>query len=165
VPGTPVGGAITIGTAGVLTTASAHGLSVGNPVALATVVTSTGISALTVYYVINVGSTTTLTLSATVGGVALTTTAGTGTGLALAQAYQLDLLDIWTWSDGIYVFDVQDGTISQRIIVQVGAVLTMPTIKYVKDDSTSYNMEIQAIKPADGTDSIIIYGVDVNAVL
>jgi hypothetical protein len=165
VPGTPVGGAITIGTSGVLTTASAHGLSVGNPVALATVVTATGISALTVYYIITVGSPTTLTLSATPGGVALTTTAGTGTGLALAQAYQLDLQDIWTWSDGVYVFDVADGIISQRIIVQIGAVLTMPTIKFVKDDSTSYSMEIQAIKPTDGTDSLLIYGVDINAVL
>lgn len=163
--GTPVGGAITIGTGGVLTTATAHGLSVGNPVALATVVTATGITQLTVYYIITVGSSTTLTLSATQGGAALTTTAGTGTGLALAQAYQLDLLDVWTWSDGIYVFDVADGSISQRLIVQVGAVITMPTIKFVKDDSTSFNMEIQALKPSDGTDSILIYGVDVNAVL
>jgi microcystin-dependent protein len=75
------GGAITIGTGGVLTTASAHGIVVGQVVQLATVVTSTGIAALTPYYVIAVGSTTTLTLSATINGAALTTTAGTGTGL------------------------------------------------------------------------------------
>jgi len=74
----------------------------------AAVVTSTGIAASTGYYVIAVGSTTTLTLSATLGGVALTTTSGTGTGLALAQAYQLDLSDANTLQDGIYVFDVAD---------------------------------------------------------
>ena len=164
-PGTPVGGAITIGTGGVLTTASAHGLSVGNPVSLATVVTSTGISANTVYYIITVGSSTTLTLSATLGGSALTTTAGTGTGLALASAYQLDLFDANQIPDAIYVIDWSDGIISQRIIIQQGALPSLPTIKHVRDDSVAYGIEVQAIKPADGTDSVLIYGVDVNAVL
>jgi hypothetical protein len=166
VAGTPVGGAITIGTGGVLTSATAHGLAVGATVTLATVVGSTGILALTTYYVIAVGTTTTLTLSATSGGVALTTTAGTGTGLSSPSgAYQLDLLDANTLTDSIYVLEWLDGTTSQRIIIQQGATLSMPSIKYVKDDSVSYAFEIQAIKPADGSDSVLIFGVDVAAVV
>jgi hypothetical protein len=162
--GTPVGGALTIGTGGVLTTATAHGLTVGTAITLATVVTSTGIVALTTYYVTAVTSTT-LTLSATVGGVALTTTAGTGTGLSPAGAYQLDLLDANTLTDSIYVLEWLDGAVSQRIIIQQGATLSMPVIKYVKDDSVGYAFEIQAIRPADGSDSVLIYGVDVAAVV
>lgn len=164
--GTPVGGAITIGTGGVLTTATAHGLAVGATVTLATVVTSTGILALTTYYVIAVGSTTTLTLSATAGGVALTTTVGTGTGLSSPSgAYQLDLLDANTISDSIFVLEWLDGVTSQRIIIQQGALLSMPSIKYVRDDSVSYAFEVQAIRPADGSDSVLIYGVDIAAVV
>lgn len=162
-PGAAVGGSITIGTGGILTTATAHGLAVGSAVSLATVVTSTGIIALSTYYVIAVTSTT-VTLSATLGGTALTTTSGTGTGLALAGAYQLDLLDGNTLVDSIYVLEWLDGTISQRIIIQQGATLTMPGIKYVKDDSMAYAFEIQAVKPADGTDSVLIFGLDVAAV-
>ncbi|MET4780809.1 hypothetical protein [Glaciihabitans sp. UYNi722] len=165
VTGTATGGAITIGTGGVLTTATAHGLAVGAPVSLATVVTSTGIVALTTYYVITVGSTTSLTLSATPGGTALTTTAGTGTGLTSPSgAYQLDLLDANTIADSIYVLEWFDGGTSQRIIIQQGSILTMPGIKYVRDDSVGYAFEVQAIKPQDGSDSVLIFGVDVAAV-
>ena len=163
-PGTPVGGAITIGTAGILTSATPHGLSVGNPVQLATVVGSTGILASTVYYVIAATSLT-ATLSATAGGTALTTTAGTGTGLALASAYELVLANASDITDGIYVLEWFDGTVSQRIVVQQGAMMSMPTIKNVKDDATMYSFEIQAVKPTDGTNSVLIFGVDVNAVI
>jgi hypothetical protein len=164
--GVAVGGAITIGTAGVLTTATAHGLSVGAAVTLATVVTSTGILALTTYYVIAVGSSTTLTLSATVGGAALSTTAGTGTGLSTpSSAYQLQLTALNLIQDSIYVIDWADGaTVSQRIIIQQGSLLTMPTITATRQDSTAYAFEVQAIKPADGTDSVLVYGVDIAVV-
>jgi hypothetical protein len=72
------GGSVAIGTAGVITTGSAHGLSIGDGVTLDTIGAATGIAPATVYYVIAVGSSTTATLSATPGGSALTTTAGTG---------------------------------------------------------------------------------------
>lgn len=75
------GGTAAIGTGGVITTGSAHGLVVGDAVTLDTVGVSTGIATQTVYYVITVGSSTTVTLSATPGGSALTTTAGTGSNL------------------------------------------------------------------------------------
>jgi lysophospholipase L1-like esterase len=78
---TAAGGSVTIGTGGVLTTATAHGLFVGQQVQLATASTATGIAALTTYYIIAVGSSTTLTLSTQISGTALTTTTGTATGL------------------------------------------------------------------------------------
>ena len=163
--GVPTGGAITIGTGGVLTTATAHGLAVGVTVTLATVVTSTGILALTTYYVIAVGSATTLTLSATAGGVALTTTAGTGTGLSSPSgAYQLVLDPLTAITDSIYVIDWYDGAVSQRIIVQQGSLLVLPVITATRQDSTAYAFEVQAIKPADGTDSVLVYGVDIAMV-
>lgn len=161
--GTPVGGAITIGTGGVLTSASAHGLSVGNAVTLATVVTSTGITASTVYYVIAATSTT-VTLSTSAGGTALTTTAGTGTGLALAGSYQLDLLDANNIPDFILGIDWSDGVTSQRIIIQQASTVNLPTIKNTRSDAVKFAMEVQAIKPADGTDSVLVYGQDVGAV-
>lgn len=160
VAGTPVGGAITIGTAGVLTTATAHGLSVGTPVQLATVVTSTGILALTTYYIIAVGSATTLTLSATAGGTALTTTSGTGTGLSAAGAYQLTIPNPTTVTDFVLGIDWSDGTTAQRIIIQQASTLTLPAIKSVRTDGIRYATEVQAIKPANGTDSVIVYGFD-----
>ncbi len=55
----------------VLTTSVAHGLVVGDRVKTGTVTTTTGITSATVYYVKSVPSTTTLTLSATSGGVIL----------------------------------------------------------------------------------------------
>lgn len=55
----------------VLTTSVAHGLVVGDRVKTGTVTTTTGITSNTVYYVKTVPSTTTLTLSATSGGVTL----------------------------------------------------------------------------------------------
>jgi hypothetical protein len=162
VAGAAVGGSVTIGTGGVLTTSTAHGLSVGAAVTLATVTGSTGVVALTTYYVVAVGSTVILTLAATAGGTALTTTAGSATGLSLAGAYAIQVLDQNLVADRTYVIEWQDGlSVSQRIVIPQGTVLTMPMIKSVRDDSTAYMFEIQAIKPADGSSSVQPFGVDV----
>lgn len=76
------GTATIVAATGVFTTALAHGLSVNDPVQVATVVTTTGITASTTYYVKTVPSSTTFTLSATAGGAALTLTGnGSVTGL------------------------------------------------------------------------------------
>lgn len=61
-----------VASTGVFTTAT-HGLSVGDPVDVSAIVTTTGISNGR-YYVLTVPSTTTFTLSATKGGTALTLT-------------------------------------------------------------------------------------------
>lgn len=72
------GAATTLGTVtivaatGVLTVSAAHGLAVNDPIKLGAITSTTGVTAGTVYYVRTVPSTTTLTLSATLGGSALT---------------------------------------------------------------------------------------------
>lgn len=67
-----IGTATIVATTGVITTTVAHGLVVGDQVKTGTVVTTTGITSNTVYYVKTVPSTTSVTLSATSGGAALT---------------------------------------------------------------------------------------------
>lgn len=71
-------------TGDLVTTPSAHGLSVGDEVKVASVTTTTGITANTVYYVLTVPTSTTLTLSATNGGSTLALTTN-GTGGALTE--------------------------------------------------------------------------------
>jgi len=71
---------ISIAAPGVLTTAVAHGLVVGDRVRLAsTGALPTGLAVTTDYYVVSVPSSTTFTLAATVGGTAITTS-GTQSG-------------------------------------------------------------------------------------
>lgn len=160
VTATPVGGAITIGANGVLTTATAHGLSVGTPVQLATVVTATGITALTTYYVISVPTTTTLVVSATSGGSALTNTAGTGTGLVVVGGYSLDITSADNPANFILGIDWSDGATAQRIIMGAASLSALPTIKSVRTDAIRYGFDVQALAPTDGTDSVIVYGLD-----
>jgi surface protein len=64
--------------AGSVVTATNHGLSNGDEVSFATIVTTTGITTNTIYYVVNAASDT-FQVAATSGGVALTLT-GTGSG-------------------------------------------------------------------------------------
>lgn len=75
--------------AGVVTTASVHGLSLNQPFQFLTVVGgSGGITALTTYYVKTIPTTTTFTYSATAGGAALSGHAATsGTEAALVQQW------------------------------------------------------------------------------
>lgn len=88
-----VGTATIVATTGVITTPASHGLVVGDMVSFATIVTTTGITEGTVYYVKTAPSGTTFTLSATSGGVALTlTTDGTATGLVKVNYKQFEPL-------------------------------------------------------------------------
>ncbi len=70
---------------GDLVTANSHGLSNGWMVSFATIVTTTGVSTATRYYVVG-ATTNTFQVAATVGGSALTlTTDGTGTYVAIKE--------------------------------------------------------------------------------
>jgi len=75
-----------------VTTPSAHGLSVGTRVKVASVNTTTGITANTAYYVKTTPTATTLTLSATNGGSTLALTTD-GTGGALRVVHDVDDTD------------------------------------------------------------------------
>ena len=72
----------------IVTTTVPHKLVVGNAIQLGTITTSTGISALTTYYVISTPTTTTLTLSATKGGSILAFV-NNGTAASLARTYNV----------------------------------------------------------------------------
>lgn len=76
-----------------------------------------------------------------------------------AGVYTLAIPD-GTPTDFILGVDWSDGTLSQRIIVKRAALLTLPTIKFVRTDAIRYPLEVQAIVPSDGSDSIVVYGVD-----
>lgn len=72
-----------------VTTNTAHGLSVGDKVKVASVTGTTGITANTTYYVKTTPSATTLTLSTTNGGSTLALTTD-GTGGALTEVHDVD---------------------------------------------------------------------------
>lgn len=68
---------ITLASPGVFTTGSAHKLSIGDPVYLTTTGNlPTGLTANTLYYVLTVPTSTTFTVSATLGGAAVNTSVG-----------------------------------------------------------------------------------------
>ncbi len=56
--------------------------------------------------------------------------------------------------------DWNDGITNQRLIVQNAALMSLPAIKFVRTDAVKYPLDVVALAPADGTKSILIYGVD-----
>jgi hypothetical protein len=80
---------------------------------------------------------------------------GTGT------AFTINVPDGVVADEYAYVVDMIDGTVSYRFVLQRGALLTPPTIKGDRTAETSYAFEIQPLIPADGSNSIKIYGADV----
>lgn len=78
---------------------------------------------------------------------------------ATAGAYSMVIPDTQPL-DFILGIDWNDGATSQRIIVQHAALAALPTIKFVRTDAVKYPLEVQALKPADGTKSVLVFGVD-----
>ena len=78
------------GTGGQCSCTAVAGLYIGQPVLVTGTLTGTqtGINTNTIYYIIATNGTTTFTLSATLGGSAITTTAGTTTGLTFTVTLQ-----------------------------------------------------------------------------
>lgn len=91
------------------------------------------------------------TVSLAFGGATITPTTG--------GVYSMDIPD-GQLADFILGVDWSDGTLTQRFVVQQASILTLPTIKYVRTDAVRFPLEVQAIKPANGTKSILVYGVD-----
>jgi len=158
--GVAVGGAITIGTSGVLTTVTPHGLAVGAQVFLTTIATSTGIVSNVTYFVIAVGSTTTVTVSAVPNGVALTTTAGTAASLTPASPYAVAIPDTAVAQEFSLAIDWSDGGYGQRLVVPRCTLLTLPTLAFTRTNVVRYAIDFQVLKPVDGSQSILPYGFD-----
>lgn len=72
-----------------ITTGAAHGLSVGNKVVFRSIGAATGLVVGRIYYVVNVGSSTTFKVSGKAGGTAITL--GTATGISFVAASATDL--------------------------------------------------------------------------
>jgi hypothetical protein len=163
-PNPPTLGSVTIvASTGVLTVSAVHGLSVNDPVKLGAITGTTGITAGVTYYVKTVPTTTTLTLSATVGGAALAlTTDGSAVSIAkITGAYSLVIPGPSDLVDFILGIDWSDGATNQRIIIQRASPLALPVITGGRQKEIDYIFEVESLAPADGTKSILIYGVDV----
>jgi len=164
--------AVSLGTAtiaittGVVTVSAAHTLAVGDPVVLGTMTGAAPLVAGTTYYVQSSPTATTLTLAATLGGALIaTTTAGSSVSITKnTGAYELAIPDASMIGDFILGFDWSDGATSQRFILKAAQQTSLPTIKYTRADATRYAIEVQAMKPADGSRSVLVYGVDTAAV-
>ena len=150
-------------TTGVLTVSATHGLSIGDMVQLGTMTAGAPLVAGTTYFVASVPTGTTLTVAATLGGVFIpTTTSGTSLSITkLNGAYSLVIPDAANVLDFIIGIDWNDGTVTQRLVIQRAALLSLPTIKSGRQAEIAYDVEVQALVPADGTKSVLVYGVDV----
>jgi len=151
-------------TTGVLTVSATETLAPGDPVVLGAVTGGAPLVAGTTYYVKTAPTSTTVTLAATVGGALIATTAsGTSTSITkLNGAYVLAIPDAAQIADFIIGIDWSDGTsVGQRIVIQRAALLSLPTIKSGRQAEIDYDVEVQALKPADNTNSVLVYGVDV----
>ena len=160
-------GSVTIAiTTGVVTVSAAHTLAVGDPVVLGAMTAAAPLVAGTTYYVQSIPTATTLTLAATVGGALIaTTTAGSSLSITkVTGAYALAIPDASMIGDFVLGFDWSDGTTSQRFILKSARQTSLPTIKYVRTDAIRYAIEVQAMKPSDGSNSVLVYGVDTAAV-
>ncbi|TFB96525.1 MULTISPECIES: hypothetical protein [unclassified Cryobacterium] len=159
---TSIGTATIAITTGVVTSSVAHGLNVGDPFQFQGLTGATPFVVGTTYYVLTAPTGTTLTLAATVGGALIAPTiAGTATGFVkVTGSYSLAIPDAASVANFMLIIDWSDSVISQRIIIQRAALTSLPTVKFSRQDSISYAMEVQALASIDGTKSVLVYGVD-----
>ena len=162
VPGVSIGSVTIAITTGVLTVSATHSLSVGDMVQLQGVTGGAPLASATTYYVQSVPTSTTLTVALTSGGAAIaTTTSGTATGIVkVTGSYSLTIPDASTIAPFVLGIDWSDGTTNQRLIVQRAMLTSLPTVKFSRQDSVAYAIEVQALAPVDGTKSVLVYGVD-----
>jgi hypothetical protein len=77
-----------------------------------------------------------------------------------AGVFSIDIPNEASADEAAYVVDMVDGTISYRFVIARAATLTPPTIKGDRTAEVSYPFEVQVLVPADGSASIVPYGVD-----
>ena len=148
-------------TTGVLTVSAAETLVVGNAVVLGAVTGAAPFLAGTTYYVQSTPTSTTLTLAATLGGAAITTTtAGSATSITLVTNAWTMALPNDPASEFALGIDWSDGALTYRYWMPRVSLLTLPTIKSVRTDATRYMFEIQTLIPVDGSQQVQFFGVD-----
>ena len=157
--GIAVGGSVTFAS-GSITTATAHGLTAGTAVFFSAVTGSPGVTGSTTYWVLSAPTVTTLTVAATNGGVPLTITAGAATAVTPAGPFTVSIPDSAISTEFVIGVDWSHGSYSFRYVFPRVALLTLPTIKYVRTDAVRYPVSLQILKPVDGSQSVIPYGND-----
>lgn len=83
-----------------------------------------------------------------------TITAGT------SGAYTVDLPAAQVINEFVLGIDWFDGSTTQRILIKRAVLKSLPKVKFSRQDAINYDFEIMALSPADGTDAIVVYGVD-----
>lgn len=74
--------------------------------------------------------------------------------------FSITIPDTATDDEAAYVVDMVDGPVSYRFVVERAGMLTLPVIKGDRTAETTYAFEVQVLVPADGSNSIKVYGVD-----
>lgn len=156
---TAVGGSVTF-TAGTITTASAHTLPAGTPIFFTGITGTPGVTAATTYWVLTAPTSTTLTISATNNGAAITISAGTATAVTPAGPFAVSIPDSAVSSEFVIGVDWSHGNYSYRYIFPRVALLSLPAIKYTRVDVVRYPVSFQILKPVDGSQSVLPYGSD-----
>jgi hypothetical protein len=157
--GVSAGGAVTF-TSGTITTATAHGLVPGNWAFFQTITGTPGVVANTNYYVLTVPTATTMTVSATANGTPITITTGSSTGVVNAAPFSVTIPDSAIGVEFALGVDWSHGSYTNRLIFPRVQLLSLPAIKFVRDDAVRYPLEIQVLKPVDGSQSALVYGSD-----
>lgn len=158
-----VGGGSSIGTVtivastGVMTVSTAHGLAVNDPVFLGAITTTTGVTANTLYYVKTVPSSTTVTLSKTPGGTALSLT-GDGSAASITKGTYRSFVPLSSSAafQPTYSALLLEGPVpginaayKRRVIVRKVLSTSGFELTYKKDDPTSLTAKFGAYYVTD----------------
>jgi len=81
-----------------------------------------------------------------------------------SPAYSLTFPTSQTTQEFILVLDWSDGSATQRIVFKRAVFKSLPSVQFSRGDEINYDMEIQAITPADGSYAIAVYGSDAGVV-
>jgi hypothetical protein len=149
-------------TTGVLTVSAAETLAVNDPVQLGAITGTDGsfVAGVT-YYVKTALTSTTLTVSAAVGGAAIVS-ASAGTAASIAKVTGAYSIAVPTDPSAPFVLgmDWSDGATSGRLVIPSAVLTQLPTVKSTRSDAIRYAFEVQALIPADGSAPVLPYGLD-----
>ena len=77
-----------------------------------------------------------------------------------AGVYTLTIPNAQLTKEFILVADWNDGTKSQRVVIKRAALTALPKQKIGRQDTISFQFEVQALLPTDNSDPVVAYGVD-----
>lgn len=157
--GVAASGAVTF-TTNTITSATPHGLVAGNWAYFPNITGTPGVLANVNYYVLSAPTTTTLTLAATPNGTQIVIAAGSSTGVINASPFTVAIPDSAIGVEFALGVDWSHGGYTNRLVMPRVQLLSLPAIKFVRDDAVRYPLEIQVLKPLDGSQSVLVYGAD-----